>query len=529
MKLLREYIRGLLTEIDYSLVAGLSGKKMWYLEGDWEMAPIEKIVDNLFGDSPWVLTVADLNRLFEWFHISGSWIGDDVGTVMEPRVPRSPWEDEDGRVIEDEFDPRISLAPTVEKALHALGSPPGGYVYAVDIKDKTGDEIETRVPFGSHCPGSPSNAYGEDFSWEKYASHSGIDPDDDGSREVSVISCVPDQQVTQEVWHRSELWMVDVGKVGPDMKVRLSWDFIRWYGERTSRLGRLDIVPGMTLDPIRSIDADEEKTLFDITQAMGRPEGEYPELELSDKKEVNELMVREYIRTLLTEAAIITGRKLDRYATVIKRHVMNAIKDPEVRDYFKETGTVQFKLQDVSELEDIEYLRDVIITIEEGPEVQVSAAYEFDINATPEQRKSSDLKVNLVMLRDFPDQVLSYVNDELVNAIRHELEHSGQDIEELMDCIGGLASSDDIWSSLKNAAEYYTCPGEIKAHVAGFMKVAKSSKRALPEVIDEELYRIYATGIDKGYSEGDLHSLMIQMRDSYHNYALSRYPQAKGY
>ena len=55
----------------------------------------------------------------------------------------------------------------------------------------------------------------------------------------------------------------------------------------------------MTLDTIRSIDADEEKTLLDITQAMGRPEGDYPKLELSDKKEVNESMVREYVRRLM--------------------------------------------------------------------------------------------------------------------------------------------------------------------------------------------------------------------------------------
>ena len=238
--------------------------------------------------------------------------------------------------------------------------------------------------------------------------------------------------------------------------------------------------------------------------------------------------LRKYVKGVLIET-VITGRKLDRYTTVIRRHVIRAIKDPEVREYFSDTGAAIFKLQDVPELNDIDYLRDVIISMQEGDAYSASAAYEFDLDATPEQRETSDLKVNLVLPRDFKDQTLSYINEELTDALRHELEHSGQDIDELMDCISNLTAASDIWKSFKNATEYYLCPTEVKAHVAGFMKRAKSNKEPLPDVIDYELYRIYQTGLDAGHSEEGLHELMTMMRETYHQYALQRYPNIRSY
>jgi len=238
-------------------------------------------------------------------------------------------------------------------------------------------------------------------------------------------------------------------------------------------------------------------------------------------------LFRKYIRYILAES-IVTGRKLDKHTTAIKRHVINAIKDTEVRDHFRQTGEVQFKLQDVPEVAEIDYLRDVIIHIVEGQSVNADAAYEFDLNASPEQRATSDLRVNLVLPRDFPDQVLSQINDELTDAIRHELEHSGQETWELMDCQKKTPTADSIWQSLKNAAEYYLCPAEIKAHIAGFMKRAKSNKEPLGDVIDYELYRIYETGKSLGFSEESLHDLMLEIRSQYFQYAKERYPNAEG-
>ena len=239
-------------------------------------------------------------------------------------------------------------------------------------------------------------------------------------------------------------------------------------------------------------------------------------------------LFRQYVKEIFAES-VVTGRKLDRHTTAIKRHVINAIKDDEVRDYFKENGEAQFKLQDIPEIDEIEYLRDVIVFMEDGESIGASASYEYDLDATPEQRKESDLRINLVLPRDFSDQLMSYINDELTDSIRHELEHSGQETWELMDCQKKTPTADIIWKSLKNAAEYYMCAAEIKAHVAGFMKRAKSNKKPLSEVIDAELYRIYETGLSAGFTESELHNLMSEMRTKYYEYAKRRYPRAQGF
>ena len=233
--------------------------------------------------------------------------------------------------------------------------------------------------------------------------------------------------------------------------------------------------------------------------------------------------IREYVRELMLAEAVVTGRKLNRYSTVIKRHVMRAIKDPEVRDHFSETGTVTFKLQGVPEIGEIDYLRDVIISITDGAP-SISASYEFDLDATPEQRKNSDLSIHLILPRDFQNELLGFVDEELTDALSHELAHSGQETWELMSCIGSRVNADDIWSSLKNAAEYYMCPAEIVAHVTGYMKRAKRNKTHLAEVIDEELGYVYQAGIKFGYTEDELHDLMSEMREKYFAYARKTYP-----
>ncbi len=239
-------------------------------------------------------------------------------------------------------------------------------------------------------------------------------------------------------------------------------------------------------------------------------------------------LLRDYISSLLFEA-VITGRKLDRYTTIIKRHVLSALKDEDVREHFRQTGEAYFRLQNVPEITEIDYLRDVIIHVTEGQSVNADAAYEYDLGASQSQRSTSDLRVNLVLPRDYPDQVLSNINDELVDVIRHELEHSGQETWELMDCQEKTPTADVIWKSLSNAAEYYLCPAEVKAHIAGFMKRAKSNKVPLSDVIDYELYRIFETGKANGYSEESLHPFMLKIRSEYRKYAKIRYPNAGGF
>ena len=242
----------------------------------------------------------------------------------------------------------------------------------------------------------------------------------------------------------------------------------------------------------------------------------------------SETLLRISIRRLLYEE-VIRGRKLDRYSTILRRHVINAIKDDEVRDHFSQTGTASFKLQGVSELGDIEYLRDVIVNLEDSGDsnrVSAHASYEFDLDATPEQRKTSDLIVTIRLDRNFEDRVLGIVHEELSDSVRHELEHSSQSTEELMDCQRKVPDA-NIWDTLGRARSYYLCPAEKKAHIAGFMKLAKQKKKMAADVLDNELLAIYQMGLESGYDERDLGPLMSDIRNEYREYLKTRYPNVE--
>jgi hypothetical protein len=242
----------------------------------------------------------------------------------------------------------------------------------------------------------------------------------------------------------------------------------------------------------------------------------------------SEILLRRSIQRLLYEE-IIRGRKLDKYSTVLRRHVINAIKDEEIRSHFSQTGKAQFKLQDVPELDDIEYLRDVIVNLEDSGNpnrVAAHASYEFDLDASPKQRTTSDLIVTIRVDKNFEDRVLGIVHEELSDSVRHELEHSSQDTEELMDCQRQVPDA-NIWDTLGKARSYYLCPAEKKAHIVGFMKRAKQKKKMVVDVLDNELLAIYQMGLDNGHDEKEIDLLMADIRSEYREYLKTRYPKAE--
>ena len=92
---------------------------------------------------------------------------------------------------------------------------------------------------------------------------------------------------------------------------------------------------------------------------------------------------------------VVRGRALDRYATMASRETINAIKDESVRDAFNTNGRVDFAL-DVPEItDDIDYLRMIVIKMREGDRIATDGAYEFDLDADDEERKTSDIYVNI--------------------------------------------------------------------------------------------------------------------------------------
>lgn len=97
------------------------------------------------------LSFKQLEGLFRIFHLSGEILGDSQytgGFQFTPRVPRSPM------TGEDDFTNRISLAPSVNRAIYALDGLTiknqnrkrlynQYYVYAGDLKSDSSDDIDT--------------------------------------------------------------------------------------------------------------------------------------------------------------------------------------------------------------------------------------------------------------------------------------------------------------------------------------------------------------------------------------------------
>ncbi len=262
-------------------------------------------------------------------------------------------------------------------------------------------------------------------------------------------------------------------------------------------------------------------------ERMSKKDLELRDLLLTSLKSVNEATIRHYVRETLLMEKMKTGRALDWYATQISREIVNAIKDDGIKQAVQAQGGVKFQMDIPEILDDLEWLEAVTVDIQGNLSdyVDAVAKYGFDINADDEQRKTSDIHVEILLPDDYSDSVLSRLVPKLKGVLRHELEHAGQPTDMLMKTQEKIPEG-DIWKSLQSAEDYYLSEAEGKAHVAEFVKIAKTEKRPASQVIDEELVRIWQTGLAAGFSETELESLMKRIREAYHFYLQARWPDA---
>jgi len=222
---------------------------------------------------------------------------------------------------------------------------------------------------------------------------------------------------------------------------------------------------------------------------------------------------------------VVKGRALDRYTTLLSREVIGALKDDDLRAHFNRTGHVEFKMDLEEVLQDLEWVRDVFVSLGVGERAYVDAKYEFVLDATPEERVESDIIINVLLPQDYPNSVFSELIPELKDALRHELEHSAQPTEMLMRVQEEIPDG-NVWKSLESARKYYTSEAEIKAHVAGIYKRAKVLREAGGQSVDNFLVEVWQTGVDNGYVEEELHPLMQRIRELWRYYMMVRYPLA---
>ena len=231
---------------------------------------------------------------------------------------------------------------------------------------------------------------------------------------------------------------------------------------------------------------------------------------------------RHKLRRIILES--LTGRRLERVSKRIVYDIFEYLIDEEVRNAFNSKGQIAFVVE--TELpKNLTWLRRVIVRMNPSQGFNSSARYEYDLGATDEERKNSDLIVDLFMPSDYTVQEISKFRYSIESDVRHELEHSGQSTSDLMALQKTIKTEKDIWSSLSNAFAYYAANVETPAYASGWVLKAKRTGQDVYDIAYQELYRIYATGLDEGYEEADMANFMNKLSKLYYNYIQARWPR----
>jgi len=120
------------------------------------------------------IPVTQVEEIFKYFHLSAKKLNGNQPFTFTKRVPKYPFEN-DGRVIEDDFTPRISLATRIKDATDALSgtSTDFYYVYAADVESRVGDDVKA-IPLDlkfQKCKqnlDTEDNKYGPTYDFKKF-------------------------------------------------------------------------------------------------------------------------------------------------------------------------------------------------------------------------------------------------------------------------------------------------------------------------------------------------------------------------
>jgi hypothetical protein len=174
-----------------------------------------------------VLKWDEVDSIFKIFHLSSVKLGTEDEHEFTPRLPRYPMQDNTGAVIEDDFTPRVSVAPTIRQCYDALMKKDKKlYLYAADSRKLSTDDVKV-LDLGAEfekCKqrlSSPemNNTYGAQvkpapFELQYYLMSKGLDPEYSKPSELprqfmmDWKNCVPDAGQS-EVAGTGEEWVLE--------------------------------------------------------------------------------------------------------------------------------------------------------------------------------------------------------------------------------------------------------------------------------------------------------------------------------
>ena len=174
-----------------------------------------------------VLKWDEVDSIFKIFHLSSVKLGAEDEHEFTPRLPRYPMQDNTGAVIEDDFTPRVSVAPTIRQCYDALMKKDKKlYLYAADSRKLSTDDVKV-LDLGAEfekCKerlSNPSmkNMYGAQvkpapYELQYYLMSKGLDPEYSKPSELprqfmmDWKNCVPDAGQS-EVAGTGEEWVLE--------------------------------------------------------------------------------------------------------------------------------------------------------------------------------------------------------------------------------------------------------------------------------------------------------------------------------
>ena len=202
------------------------------------------------------IPVSQVEEIFKYFHLSANKLNGNQPFTFTKRIPKYPFEN-DGRVIEDDFTPRISLATRMKDATDALSgtSTDFYYVYAADVESRVGDDVKA-IPLDlkfQKCKqnlDTEDNKYGPTYDFKKFIRQYSDNPKlnkivDKTKKQMSSsgyldaenliyspaqlpselkkkwYACVPDALETNEYWglEDTRMYLLGTYEVGDDVIV----------------------------------------------------------------------------------------------------------------------------------------------------------------------------------------------------------------------------------------------------------------------------------------------------------------------
>ena len=141
-----------------------------------ESKKIKEVIESHLDEDEFFIPVSEVEEIFKYFHLSSIRLNGNEPFTFTKRVPRNPFEN-DGRVIEDDFTPRISLATRIKDAIDALGGADADtdfyYVYAADVESRVDDNVKA-IPLVlkfQKCKqnlDTEDNKYGPEYDFKKF-------------------------------------------------------------------------------------------------------------------------------------------------------------------------------------------------------------------------------------------------------------------------------------------------------------------------------------------------------------------------